>query len=1158
MMEAVIKQIMESYSEEAPNMSAKRTARSSRCPVRASTGSAPRRVRTRRRVRFDCTSLFAERTEALGSSPSYVENSDDISHYVCRVRNSEGPRRRPGLVEVESDDEPEDDVSVEELNPVPEGKRVTCSVGGLEAVSVGYIEALPAELLIDTGAVASLLDARFLKRLGLSKAPLRPYKGSLKDVSGGSLRIKGELELTLRMGARYELRTFVVVDKLHVNAILGTDTLKAFRAVIDLDENIMTLKDSGEVIALGFPRVEEMYVTRIASAVRLRPGGQALVVTDVMGQAPDETTVLFEGLPELDANVKIARTLCTVHEGKAVVEVCNASTGDLVLSKGTALATATVVPKSAFDSLNADQESLTTESDQMPSGSGGRTTWVDSVISAAAAATNPSQDPMPGLDTAKEAELDVDFTDSKLGGEQRVLLADLLGSFRDMFVETSLKRGRTDLLEFSIDTGTQAPIKQRLYRVSQAEGDDMEAEVQQYLELNLIRPSTSPWASPVLMIRKPDGGFRFCIDYRRLNAVTIKDCYPVPLIDDILDVLAGAKVFSTMDIASGYWNVPMAADSVEKTTFTCKYGLFEWLVMPFGQCNAVPAFERLMENVLVDLKWRTCLVYLDDCVVFSSDFPTHLVRLKQVLERFRAAGFKLKMKKCRWGRDQVAFLGHIVTPSGILPNPEKVKAAINVARPHNLHTVRAFLGLTSYFRRYIPGYAAISAPIEQLKMKGVEFVGRDDCEAAFLQLKRRLVEPPILAYPDASKRFKLYVDSSRLAVGACLMQNIDGRDRVIAYASKLLVGSERNWINKQDGVSEIECWGIVWATRKFRCYLDRLEFDLYTDHKALTWVFSEGNRTSNAKLARWAMELSQPRFKVYHKPGTAMGHVDGLSRLHTQTVCAVSLSELVKDVSSTERESLVPVGERSSSDCDDASVPMPVVNEEPSRVVAGALEDGLRVAKQTLAEVGERPAVVTAKKPPASTSNVLNPETTDEGATVSVGEPPAPPESASTGTEALDPEYEADADDETSEEEEDTERVVTSPVDLFGLDRERFVAEQKRTPWIQAVIAFVGHGALALNAQLRVKVLQMAHNYLVRDGMLLRKVHLKARAGPARSIAVPVIPLPFVESVLHYCHSDVFAAHVGQTKTLDKVRKHAYWHGWQKDVIEYVRACSVC
>ncbi|OWY91639.1 LOW QUALITY PROTEIN: hypothetical protein PHMEG_00039698, partial [Phytophthora megakarya] len=382
----------------------------------------------------------------------------------------------------------------------------------------------------------------------------------------------------------------------------------------------------------------------------------------------------------------------------------------------------------------------------------------------------------------------------------------------------------------------------------------------------------------------------------------------MPLIDDILDVLGNAKLFSTMDIAllecaNG------AKNSVEKTAFTCKYGLYEWLVMPFGLCNAVPAFERLMENVLVDLKWRTCLVYLDDCVVFSSDFPTHLIRLKQVLERFRSAGFKLKMKKCKWGRDQVAFLGHIVTPSGILPNPEMVKAVINanpemvkavinVQRPHDLHTVRAFLGLTSYFRRYIPGYAGISAPIERLKQKGVEFLWNDDCESAFLQLKRRLIEPPILVYPDFSKRFRLYVDSSKLAVGACRMQTVDGRDRVVGYASKLLVGSEIKWIRKEDGTSEIECWGIVWATRKFRCYLDRQEFDLYTDHKALTWVFNENNRTTNAKLARWAMELSQLRFKVFHKAGTLMGHVDGLSRLRSTTIAAVTMSDLLADSNS--------------------------------------------------------------------------------------------------------------------------------------------------------------------------------------------------------------------------------------------------------------------
>ncbi|OWZ08941.1 Gag-pol fusion protein [Phytophthora megakarya] len=242
-----------------------------------------------------------------------------------------------------------------------------------------------------------------------------------------------------------------------------------------------------------------------------------------------------------------------------------------------------------------------------------------------------------------------------------------------------------------------------------------------------------------------------------------------------------------MDIASGYWNVPMAADSVEKTAFICKYGL-----------------------------------------LFSDNFSTHLISLKQ----FREVGFQLKMKKFKWARDQVSLLGHVITPSGILPNPEKVKAVINVKRPHDLHTARAFLGLTSYFRRFIPGYTGISDPIERFKLNGADFGWTDDCEAAFTQLKRRLIEPPILIYSHFSKRFKLYVGCAKLAVGACLMQTVDGRIKGIAYACKLL----------------IECWGIVWATRMFRCYLDRQESDLFTDPKTLAWVFNENNRTTSAKL----------------------------------------------------------------------------------------------------------------------------------------------------------------------------------------------------------------------------------------------------------------------------------------------------------------------
>ncbi|KAE9042644.1 hypothetical protein PR001_g3842 [Phytophthora rubi] len=235
MMEVLVRRVAELYLAEATSIRNKRTDRETRCQKHSNSSPFPRRVRQRRKVRFDCSSLFAERSEALDSRPSYVEDLNDISHYVCRVRDAVLPRRKPGLVEAEQDDEP-DELSDDELRPVPEGKRVICAVGGLEAVSTGYIEDLPAELLIDSGAVASLIDARVLKRLGLANAPLRPYHGSLKDVSGGNLRIKGEIELTLRLGTCEELRTFVVVDRLHVHAILGTDTLKAFRAVIDLEE----------------------------------------------------------------------------------------------------------------------------------------------------------------------------------------------------------------------------------------------------------------------------------------------------------------------------------------------------------------------------------------------------------------------------------------------------------------------------------------------------------------------------------------------------------------------------------------------------------------------------------------------------------------------------------------------------------------------------------------------------------------------------------------------------------------------------------------------------------------------------------------------------------------------------------------------------------
>ncbi|KAH9092368.1 hypothetical protein LEN26_018453 [Aphanomyces euteiches] len=278
----------------------------------------------------------------------------------------------------------------------------------------------------------------------------------------------------------------------------------------------------------------------------------------------------------------------------------------------------------------------------------------------------------------------------------------------------------------------------------------MEAEIRQYEDLGLIRPSTSPWASPVLMIRKPDSSIRFCIDYRKLNDVTIKDRYPMPRVDDLLVVLGKSKYFSTMDVASGYWNVRMEEESIPKTAFVCKFGLYEWLVMPFGLCNAVPQFERLLEDVLRDQLWMSCLVYLDDVMVFSPDFATHISRLRDVLT---AMGENIR---CVSGPHR--YSGGDLAKSG--------------------EEVRAFLGLAGYFRRFIQGFAGISRPLEKLKTAEV-FEWTSECTDALENLKRKLVSPPILAYPIFEDPFFIMVDACPIAVGAVLMQRQDGRDRFI-------------------------------------------------------------------------------------------------------------------------------------------------------------------------------------------------------------------------------------------------------------------------------------------------------------------------------------------------------------------------------------------
>ncbi len=348
-----------------------------------------------------------------------------------------------------------------------------------------------------------------------------------------------------------------------------------------------------------------------------------------------------------------------------------------------------------------------------------------------------------------------------------------------------------------IDTGEHRPIRLPPRRLPITKQDVEQAEVQKMLDRGVIEPCQSSWASQVVLVTKKDRSTRLCVDYRKVKEVTRKDAYPLPRIDDTLDALRGSQYFSTLDLYSGYWQVKMDPADIDKTAFVTRQGLFRFTVMPFGLCNALATFERLMELVLSGLNWKIFLIYLDDVIVYGGNFHDSLDRLKIVWQRIREANLKLKPSKCCLMRDRVPFLGHYVYREGVEVDPMKTAAVQDWPTPRTVKDIRAFLGLASYYRHYIYNFASVATPLTDLTKKDVELIWDDNCEHALQALKKALVQPHVLAYPTRDGHFVLSTDVSDTGMDAVLEQEQEegGRvvKRVIAYASKMLNASQRRY-----------------------------------------------------------------------------------------------------------------------------------------------------------------------------------------------------------------------------------------------------------------------------------------------------------------------------------------------------------------------------
>ena len=425
----------------------------------------------------------------------------------------------------------------------------------------------------------------------------------------------------------------------------------------------------------------------------------------------------------------------------------------------------------------------------------------------------------------------------------------------------------------SWSSGAKAPVN-RMYKMSFTELDELKKQLAELVEAGYVEPSKSPFGAPVLFVHKKDGGERMCIDYRALNKLTIKNSYPLPRIDELLDRLLGAKVFSKIDLRSGYHQIRIAEGDEEKTAFRTRYGHYQFKVMPFGLTNAPATFMHLMNSIFREELDAFVIVFLDDILIYSRDLKQHEEHLRKVLTVLRQHQLYAKLSKCAFARREIDFLGYIVNDRGISVDPAKTAAINDWPTPTTPTHVRSFIGLCSYYRRFVESFANIAAPLHDLTKKDTPtpLPWTPEHEAAFRQLKQKMMTAPLLAVPDPDKPWTICTDASDVAIGAILLQDHGHGLQPVAYESRKLREAEHNY-----AVHEKEALAVIHALQTWRCYVQGRSIEVVTDHQALKYLQTQPQLSR--RQGRWMefLQTFRPGLEITYKPGK-VNPADALSR----------------------------------------------------------------------------------------------------------------------------------------------------------------------------------------------------------------------------------------------------------------------------------------
>ncbi len=767
-------------------------------------------------------------------------------------------------------------------------------------------------------------------------------------------------------------------------------------------------------------------------------------------------------------------------------------------------------------------------------------------------------------------------------------LIEILIQYQDAFAKSKMDVGSFTGISHRIDTGCAAPIRQPLRRTPRGFEAEEEKNLKEQLQAGVIRASSSPWASAVVLVRKSDGTVRWCIDYRQLNDCTKKDAYPLPRIDMCLDSLGGVQYFSTLDLQSGYWQIPMEESDIPKTAFITKYGLYEYLKMPFGLCNAPSTFQRSMEMIFRGLQWKSLLIYLDDVIVLGRTQEENLDRLEDALDRILRAGLKLKPVKCKLMKTEVLYLGHIISKDGLKPNPKLVEAVLDFPVPRNQREVMQFHGLVNYYRKFIKNFSDIAFPLTQLIRKDVPFEWSRQAELSFECLKIALCRAPILSYPSPVGEYILDTDASDTAVGAVLSQMQDGEERPLAFGSKKLNKQQQRYC-----VTRKELLAVVVFLAEFRHWLLGPKFKIRTDHSSLRWLMNF--KEPQGQLARWLEYIQQYNFEVIHRPGRKHQNADALSRADPDpTEC--------KEYAARVKLEQLPCGGCTTcqrrqrewatfeSEVDDV-VPLTVGSAEVNcRQVTTRHHKAKRktcslsccVACPSVNKGGDSSLHTTMKNvrvPTVETRPDVSP-TTDDMPDIMVNE--GNPENISeeiVRVEVPDSD-EVDMDPGTSPLENDpVDEPLTSTVScavetsgsaklptpaswIDGYDSQSLAKLQREDSDIKPLHDWLDQGtrpnreeAASLSPATRLYWLSFA--LLTRlEGVLYYKWIDPDDTRPC--VLKLIVPRELHEEVLKQCHDSIFGAHLGVHKTVSKLKQRYHWYRMSEDVKVHIRCCHVC